>query len=104
METRLLSDLSYEEFEAEKPIIPLYNEAKRIERLLLINHAAPGKDYTYLDLFKLAIENLKIKQMEQIAKQIVEQIEEGSRQIADGLGGIGYQLEFQNELETRKEK
>lgn len=70
MEKILLSELSSGEERVFEESVRLYEEASRIEKLLLINHAVPGEDYSFLDLFKLAVENIKAKEMENIANQL----------------------------------
>jgi|GEM_PF-2221662 hypothetical protein len=83
----LLSELSYGEEKVFEGSVKLYNEASRIEKLLLTNGAVSGEDYTYLDLFKLAIEKLKAGELENIATW---------------LRSIDYQLEVRNEIERKK--
>lgn len=87
MEKLLLSELSRGEEEVFKESVGLYNEATRIEKLLVINNAVPGKDYTYLDLFKLAVEKLKVDQLENIWTEIKS---------------IEYQLYDRNEIERKR--
>lgn len=85
----LLSDLTGGQKKVLEKSIELYNEASRIELLLRNNGAVPGKDYTYLDLFKLAVEKLKADELENIATWI---------------RSIDYQLEVRNEIEQKKIK
>jgi len=83
---KLLSELSDEEKKNLRSS-RIYEEAQSIEKMLLINGAVPGKDYTFLDLFKLAVENLKANELEYIG---------------NGLGSIEYHLEVRNEIESNR--
>lgn len=85
----LLSDLSPEAEQTFKKSVQLYHEASRIEKLLVLNNAVPREDYTYLDLFKLAIEKLKADELENIGMQISK---------------IEYQIYERNEIEKRENK
>lgn len=83
----LLEELSNGQRKVFEASINLYDEASRIEQLLRINHAVPGKDYTFIDLFKIAAENLKVKELQYIG---------------NGLSGIEYQLDVQNNIEVER--
>jgi hypothetical protein len=50
--------------------IEIYREAQSIEMMLIKNGAIPNKDYTILELFKIAAENLKTEALLDIGSAI----------------------------------
>lgn len=62
----------------------LYRIALYIEDNLQTMGAEPGKDYTYLDIAKLAMEQTKINAM----KELAESIEDAGNSVFAGLAGI----------------